>query len=228
VGFLEKRFSGLIYIVILSERSMVELLKPLSNNLLHPFVRPLVKIGIRPNHLTVAGLTLSCIAAWFVFSGRWTSACIIAVAGSLLDLLDGVVARESNQKSVFGAILDSSCDRLGETILLFGVLGRFLTDHPALPDKTVLTLPVSAWGIIFCYSAITLSLVVSYVKARCEGEGVPCAGGLLRRPERIILICVGLLAGPAVMVWILAVLSLLAVFTVLQRLNEAHQRTKTC
>jgi len=206
---------------------MIEGLKPFFNSLLRPLVRPAVAIGIRPNHITITGLALSGIAAWLACTGRWTTACIVAVAGSLLDGLDGVVARESNQKSTFGAILDSSCDRLTEIILLSGVLARFLTFHPAPFDREILSLPLHVWGVLFCYSAITLSLMVSYIKARCEGAGVSCSRGLLQRPERIILLCAGLLAGPAVMVWVLSAISLLSAITAGQRLFEAYRKTKT-
>ena len=206
---------------------MIEGLKPFFNSLLRPLVRPAVALGIRPNHITIAGLALSGIAAWLVCTGRWSTACIVAAAGSLLDGLDGVLARESHQKSTFGAILDSSCDRLTEIILLSGVLGRFLTFHQAPLDREILSLPLYMWGGIFCYSAITMSLMVSYIKARCEGEGVQCSRGLLQRPERIILFCAGLLAGPAVMVWVLSAISLLAAVTAGQRLFEAYRKTTT-
>jgi CDP-diacylglycerol---glycerol-3-phosphate 3-phosphatidyltransferase len=204
---------------------MIEGLKPFFNSLLRPLVRPAIALGIRPNHLTIAGLALSGIASWLVCAGRWATACIVFAAGSLLDGLDGVLARESNQKSTFGAILDSSCDRLTEIILLSGVLGRFLTFQAPL-DREILSLPLHVWGVLFCYSAITMSLMVSYIKARCEGAGVSCSRGVLQRPERIILLCAGLLAGPAVMVCVLSAITLLAAVTAGQRLFEAYRKTK--
>jgi len=205
---------------------MIEGLKPLFNNLLRPIVHPVVRIGIRPNHLTVVGLAFFFIASWFVYKGMWETACIVTIAGSLFDGFDGVVARESNQKSTFGAILDSSCDRLTEILLIFGVLGYFLTSLAASLDREFLSLSLRSWGILFCYSAITMSLMVSYVKARCEGAGVSCNRGLLQRPERIILLCAGLLLGPSSMVWILGVISILAAITMMQRFIEAYQGTK--
>jgi CDP-diacylglycerol--glycerol-3-phosphate 3-phosphatidyltransferase len=156
----------------------------------------------------------------------WATACIVTIAGSLFDGFDGVVARESNQKSTFGAILDSSCDRLTEILLLFGILGYFLTSLAASLDRVFFSLALRSWGILFCYSAITLSLMVSYIKARCEGAGVSCNRGLLQRPERIILLCAGLLLGPPSMVWILCTISILAAITIMQRFIEAYQKTK--
>jgi phosphatidylglycerophosphate synthase len=205
---------------------MLEGLKPLFNSILRPLVRPLVRMGIRPNHLTLSGLCLTGGAAWFIYTGRWTTACIIALAGSLFDGLDGIVARESGRQSVFGAILDSCSDRLGETLLLFGVLGRLCTASAATLERVVFSLPLRVWGILFCFTAVAMSIMVSYVKARCEGEGVSCPRGLLQRPERIILLCAGLIGGPDVMVWVLAALSLLAAVTVLQRLCAGLQNIK--
>ncbi len=204
---------------------MIEGLKPFFNSLLRPIVYPLVKTGIRPNHLTIAGLALFVAASWYVYEGLWVTACLVAIIGSLLDGLDGVVARESNQKSTFGAILDSSCDRLTEIFLLLGVLGYFLTSLIPSLDREFLSLSMRSWGILFCYCAVSLSLMVSYIKARCEGAGVACNRGLLQRPERIILLCAGLLLGPVVMVWILGVIVILAAITVVQRFVEAYQNS---
>jgi phosphatidylglycerophosphate synthase len=206
---------------------MLEGLKPLFNSVLRPLVFPAVKIGIRPNHLTVIGLALFVAASWLIYKGWWTTACVVAAAGSVFDALDGVVARESNQKSVFGAILDSCCDRLTEIFLFAGVLGYFLTSPVIVLPEEPLSLSERAWGIVFCYSSITLSLMVSYIKARCEGAGISCNRGLLQRPERIILFCAGLLLGSGIMVWTLAVISLLAAVTVLQRFVDAYRGAKT-
>jgi CDP-diacylglycerol---glycerol-3-phosphate 3-phosphatidyltransferase len=203
---------------------MIEGLKPFYNSLLIPLVRPLVKIGIRPNHLTIAGCALFIVASWFVYKGAWTTASLFAIAGALFDGLDGVVARESNRKTTFGAILDSCCDRITEIVLIFGVLGYLLTAPIISFNREHLSQVQRAHGVIFCYSAITLSLMVSYVKARCEGAGIACRHGILQRPERLILLFVGLVAGPRTMVWILAVITILAGITVVQRFVEAYKK----
>jgi CDP-diacylglycerol---glycerol-3-phosphate 3-phosphatidyltransferase len=203
---------------------MIEGLKPFYNRLLRPLVILFVKFGVSPNHLTLAGLVISGAAGWFVYKRMWTLSLILFIAGSLLDGLDGAVARENGKKSAFGAILDSCCDRLTEIVLLFGVLSYFLTS-PIISWHRELSLHQRAWGILFCYSAITMSLMVSYVKARCEGAGVSCSRGFLQRPERIILLCVGLFLGPRAMVWILGAITLLAGITVVQRVAEAYRGT---
>ena len=205
---------------------MLESLKPAYNNLLRPLVRPLAAIGLHPNHLTFAGLALFGVAAWFVFKGQWILALVLVVVGSLLDGLDGVVAREAGKESVFGAILDSSCDRLTEIFLIAGVLGYLLAMPLISFSKPGISLTLRAWGIVFCYAAITMSLMVSYVKARCEGAGVSCNRGIMQRPERLILLWVGLLMGPRAMIFILGGLSVLGAVTVVDRLFQAYKGAK--
>jgi len=193
---------------------MIERLKPAYNRLLVPIALQFVKLVLRPNYLTLTGVMLFSISGWFVFRGHWAFAAGVVVIGSTADGLDGLLARLSNKKTLFGAILDSVCDRFTEIVLLFGLLGFYLARSPA---------PLHGKGILFCYTAITLSLMVSYVKARCEGMGITCSGGLLQRPERLILLGLGLLFGPTVMVWILGSLSALAGITVLQRVTLAYR-----
>ena len=196
---------------------MLEGLKPAYNRLLSPTARLLIRLGLRPNHLTLTGLIMFCIAGWFASRGHWIFAVVSMVIGSGCDGLDGLLARLTNKRTAFGAVLDSVCDRLTEIVLFFGLLCFYLTRSPVpLHDK----------GILFCYTAITLSLMVSYVKARCEGMGVACSGGLLQRPERLIVLGLGLLCGPAVMVWLLAGLSALAGITMVQRCTIAGRNAK--
>ncbi len=193
---------------------MLERLKPAYNRLLSPIAHICIRLNLRPNHLTIIGLILFSLAGWFVYRGRWISAAAAVVLGSACDGLDGLLARLNNKKTEFGAMLDSACDRLTEIVLLLGLSCFYLTISPS---------PLHDLGIVFCYTAVTLSLMVSYVKARAEGMGIACTTGLLQRPERIILIGVGLLAGPRAMVWILGGLSALAGITVVQRITRAYR-----
>jgi CDP-diacylglycerol---glycerol-3-phosphate 3-phosphatidyltransferase len=205
---------------------MLEGLKPYYNRLFIPLVKPLVKIGVHPNHCTLAGVALFGIAAWLTKTNEWKAALFLVIAGSLLDGLDGVLAREAAKQSVFGGILDSVCDRITEILLLLGVLG-FLLSTPLISfSKDALSINERAWGVILCYTAITMSLMVSYVKARCEGANIACGRGFLQRPERIILFCAGLCFGPHVMLWVLGAVSALGLYTVVERLTIAYRKTK--
>jgi hypothetical protein len=71
-----------------------------------------------------------------------------------------------------------------------------------------------------------MSLMVSYVKARCEGAGVSCNRGIMQRPERLILLCIGLLLGPRTMIFILGGLSILGAITVVERFFQAYKGAK--
>jgi CDP-diacylglycerol---glycerol-3-phosphate 3-phosphatidyltransferase len=194
---------------------MLENLKPIFNATIRPVALGFNALGIHPNHITLSGLVFFVIAGYFSAVDQWFWALILVITGALFDGLDGVLARESGKKSTFGAILDSSCDRLTEIFLLLGVL-IFYCNHPFN----------GYWGIVLCFTAVSGSLMVSYVKARCEGVGIPCKSGLLQRPERIILLCFGLKFGPTVMFWILLGMSIFTSFTVIQRLFEAAWQCK--
>jgi CDP-diacylglycerol--glycerol-3-phosphate 3-phosphatidyltransferase len=201
---------------------MIEGLKPAFNAILRPIVRPLAFLHIHPNHLTIAGLLLFAGGALMIQKGIWKASLWLVVAGALFDGLDGVLARETGKKSVFGGILDSTCDRLTEIVLLLGVLSYYLTAPVfVLFTKAPVSLRERGWGVALCYTAICMSLMVSYVKARCEGAGIKCNRGLLQRPERIILMCLGIFLGPKKMVWMLGVLSILGGLTVLERIIQA-------
>jgi CDP-diacylglycerol--glycerol-3-phosphate 3-phosphatidyltransferase len=189
---------------------MLETFKPFYNKTLRPLALFLSKIGLHPNHLTIAGVIFFAIAAGLCIFDYWKIALLLVIVGGILDGLDGVVARETGQHSVFGAILDSSCDRFTEIFLLLGIMAFYLRNVP--PNNT---------GAILCFTAISASLMVSYIKARCEGASVPCKGGILQRPERIILISFGLLAGANIMVWVLGIITALGFITSVQRLIEA-------
>jgi CDP-diacylglycerol---glycerol-3-phosphate 3-phosphatidyltransferase len=133
----------------------------------------------------------------------------------VFDGWDGLLAREANLKSTFGAILDSCCDRITEIALLMGVL-YYYVHHPFH----------SHWAVYLTFAALSGSLMVSYVKARCEGAGLQCKGGLFQRPERIVILCFGLLTGPQIMFWVLLLLSVLTWITVFERLVIAHRESK--
>lgn len=195
---------------------MIEELKPFYEGMLRPLVRVFVWLRITPNQLTVLGVLVSAVAAWLVAIGRWQAGCWTGVVGAFMDGWDGVLARETGQKSSFGAVLDSTADRLAETALVFGIL-FYLVRQPVLDH----------WGVFLSYGAITGSLMVSYVKARTEGHGYACRGGILQRPERLIVLLGCLLLGPWSIRYGLGVVTALSYLTVGQRLLAAHRSIRS-
>lgn len=189
---------------------MLESLKPFYNNTLRPVTRLFIKIGLHPNHVTFIGLLFFIAAGVLVSINRWYWALGLVILGAFMDGLDGLLARESGKTTAFGAILDSTCDRITEMALLGGLSVYFLKFSCS-----------DFYGPLLCFAALCSSMLISYVKARCEGADISCKRGILQRPERIILLCIGLLAGPRIMLRILGVISLLGAMTVVQRLGEA-------
>jgi phosphatidylglycerophosphate synthase len=191
---------------------MIENLKPLYNAILAPVARVCSRLHIHPNVITITGLVLSVVAGYFCATGRWPAAALIVFLGSCMDGLDGLVARQTGGKTVFGAVLDSTCDRITEMAWLFGIFIFFL-------HKPVYGIADSSLAFL----AMAGSFMVSYVRARSEGAGIACTKGLLQRPERIVIITGCLLLGPASMVWGLGVLCIAAWTTVVQRIVVTYR-----
>lgn len=158
---------------------------------INPFVKLLVKIGFTPNAVTLTGLLLNIgVAIVFIVGGEeghrgdlryvgWGGA-LILFAG-LFDMLDGQVARIGNMKSEYGALFDSVLDRYSELFTFLGICYYLIAHHYLL-------------GSLFAFIALIGSMMVSYTRARAEGLGVECKGGLMQRPERVVLLGVSALA----------------------------------
>ena len=150
--------------------------------LLHPLVRLLSAMRVRPDSLTAAGWALSTGAAVLFALGYVKAAGAVMLFAGLFDALDGAVARESGRMSSFGAFLDSALDRLSESAIFVGVI--FFYAASARPFEALLT------GV-----AMTFSLATSYTRARAEGLGIPCEVGLLERAGRVAILSLFSLAG---------------------------------
>jgi phosphatidylglycerophosphate synthase len=158
---------------------------------INPFVRLLIKIGFTPNAVTLTGLALNMgVAILFIAGGEegnrgdfryvgWGGA-LILFAG-LFDMLDGQVARIGNMKSSYGAMFDSVLDRYSELFTFLGICYYLIAHHYFLSS-------------LVAFIALIGSMMVSYTRARAEGLGVECKGGLMQRPERVVLLGVSALA----------------------------------
>ncbi len=175
-----------------------------------PFCRNLAGLGITPNQLTLSGLALGSIAAGLLAAGLppWWAG-LVFLAASLLDLLDGSLARSSGSSARLGAFLDSTCDRLQEGFLLSALIFRLALEGEALAAASAAL-------------ALTGSLVTSYVRARAEALGCRCTSGWFCRPERVGLISLGLLSG--LLAPMAHALALLSWMTVAQRVREVVRR----
>jgi CDP-diacylglycerol---glycerol-3-phosphate 3-phosphatidyltransferase len=180
--------------------------------------RFLGRLGFTPNSLTVLGSLLTASVGVLVAQGWFVAAGLCLWLFSLTDSLDGALARATDRVSSFGAFLDSVCDRYAEAAVFFGLVWWYQSRGDAL-------------GVALAYLAIIGSLMVSYARARAEGIGLQAADvGWFQRPERILLLGLGLLAAPfvpAVLVGVLAALALLTTVTVLQRVAHVARATRT-
>lgn len=159
--------------------------------IIDPFVRFLIKIGFTPNAVTTTGLILNIgVTVIFIVGAErtnrgdlsyigWAGA-LILFAG-LFDMLDGQVARIGKMSSIYGALYDSVLDRYSELILFFGICYYLVAHHYFLSS-------------IFAFMAMIGSIMVSYTRARSEGLGIENKGGLMQRPERVVLIAVSAIA----------------------------------
>lgn len=186
---------------------MIEGLKPLYNNILKPFARLMARIGIHPDILTITGVVLFGVGGWLTIQGYWRIALLVGTIGAFMDGMDGILAREADKRTAFGAILDSVCDRFTEIIWL-GSLIVYYMRNPVLDGVC----------IYLAFAAITGSLMVSYIKARAEGAGIVCRKGLLQRPERLLILALFQFIGPEIMPWGLGIVAVLAYITVFQRI----------
>ena len=166
------------------------------------------RLGLTPNALTVIGSALTGGVGLLVAQGWFVAAGLCLFVFAATDTLDGALARATNRVSVFGAFLDSVCDRYAEAAVFFGILWYYQWIGQPL-------------GVALAYGAIIGSLMVSYARARAEGVGLQAAEvGWFQRPERIVTLGVGLLLTPLyppVLLAVLAALAILTTLTVVQR-----------
>ncbi|MBZ5614573.1 MAG: CDP-alcohol phosphatidyltransferase family protein [Acidobacteriia bacterium] len=186
--------------------------------LLDAIVRLLALSRINPNALTVMGLVVNTYAA-FLFGyannenqGRmFFYAGLVIIGSGFFDLVDGRVARLSNQVTRFGGFFDSVVDRYSDASLFFGLLVFYARGN-------------RFFYVVLAALAMISAIMVSYARARAESLIGLCRVGFMERPERLVLLIIGALfnvMAPAL--WVIGVLSTI---TVIHRIVYTWQRTK--
>jgi CDP-diacylglycerol--glycerol-3-phosphate 3-phosphatidyltransferase len=178
-------------------------------------VRPLARLGITPNMVTFVGLLLSIVTAFVIASGSVVAGGVLVLFAGIFDMFDGAMARVRNAATTFGAFLDSTLDRYSESIILGGLL-FYVLQRPALHEALWPWANEQQWMIVLIFVAAVGSLMVSYAKARAEGLGLECKTGLLARPERVVILALGLLTGT--IIWALMLLAVLSHVTAVERI----------
>lgn len=188
----------------------------LARYLSQPIVRLLARTPVTPNTITWFGLLLAVGAAVLIAFERPFGAGFVVLGGGFLDMIDGALARSTGRATSFGAVLDSTLDRLAEAAVLLGLLVMYAGDE-------------SVVGVIVVGVVWMTSLLVSYVRARAEGVGLECEVGVFTRPERVVVLALGLLLSQvdSALLVALSVIALLSLVTVVQRLRHVWRQTKT-
>ena len=181
-------------------------------------VTSLARTGITPNVLTATGVSL-CLAAAilvpFEDHGKllffWLAAGTFVV-GSLLDILDGALARVGGKTTPFGAFIDSTTDRVGEGAMLAAI-------------ALVFSRHGKDWAVVLAVAAVVGSFLVSYTRARAEALGLRGDVGLGSRAERVVLITAGLIFAPwGGLPWAIVALAATAWLTVVQRILHVRKQ----
>lgn len=184
----------------------------LMRRLFGPLTRGLQRLRVTPNQVTVAGTLLNLVAAALVFADRLVLAGVVFLVAGCFDLIDGALARQSGMVTSFGAFLDSTLDRVSEGAMLAGIAYYFAEGG-------------QSWNAALVVMALLGSLLVSYTRARAEGLGLECKVGVMSRPERIVLIAVGLFFG-ALLPYVIYILVLLTTVTVVQRVVHTYHQLR--
>jgi CDP-diacylglycerol--glycerol-3-phosphate 3-phosphatidyltransferase len=178
--------------------------------------RLLARTPVTPNILPWFGFLLAVGGAVLIAVGQLLAAGLVVLVAAFFDILDGALARLTDRATPFGAVLDSTLDRLSEAVLLIGVLVLYAGGGDVYP-------------VLLVAATLVFSLLVSYIRARAETLGLDCQVGLFTRGERVILLVLGLCLSP-VASWALPVaLLVILVFslvTVIQRLVYVWQKTR--
>jgi CDP-diacylglycerol--glycerol-3-phosphate 3-phosphatidyltransferase len=183
-----------------------------------PVAKGALKLGLTPDSVTILGTAGSVLGALTLFPiGQLFAGAFVVAFFVLADMLDGAMARERGGGTRFGAVLDATCDRISDGAVFCGLLwwAAFGLHSAELVVATLICL--------------VSSQVISYIKARAEASGLSGDGGLIERPERLVIILIGACFSDLpffalpwlldVAMWILAVAS---VVTVAQRLHSVR------
>ncbi|MDO8461441.1 MAG: CDP-alcohol phosphatidyltransferase family protein [Deltaproteobacteria bacterium] len=148
--------------------------------ILKPFERIAIKLHLSPNFFTVMGFVLSAVSGYFFYRGMFGLGGWFMIFGATCDIFDGRIARLTGKESRSGAFFDSVMDRFGEGVVFLGLAGYYR----------------NSWLLPFVILGLVGSMMVSYTRARGEGVGVECKGGIMQRAERIVYLGCGSIFSP--------------------------------
>ena len=181
-----------------------------------PVVTVLEKTHITPNTVTCLGLLITIGAAVLVALGHPFAAGFVVLLAGLFDMLDGALARRTNRVTKFGGVLDSTLDRVSEAAVLIGIAVFYANRQ-------------STWGVALAAVTMISAQLVSYIRAKAEALNIKCEIGIFTRPERVVILSIGLLLSKFnnVLLIALAIIAVLSFFTAGQRLFFVWKKIKS-
>ncbi len=198
---------------------LAELRKSAAAYLVQPAMRFLVFTRISPNALTWCGFALTVLAGVFILRGETLVGGIVVLVAGFFDMLDGALARQTSQVTRFGAVLDSTLDRVAEAVLMLCIMALYARAGSVL-------------GVMLAGIALVGSLMVSYLRARIEAMGIACKEvGFFTRSERVVVLVLGLMLARLpfavdVLLLALGVIAGFSLFTAGERLFFAWRQTR--
>ncbi len=174
--------------------------------------------GITPNQITIFGVLVQGVASYLIVADRLVAAGLVLVVAALLDTVDGALAKARGLTSRFGALLDSTMDRLSDALVFLPIAWLYLAE-PSSERADM------EWVAALALSTLVLSFLVSYTKARAEGLGFECNVGLIERAERLIVMILALVFNVLLPV-ALALLALASLATFVQRMVHVHKQSR--
>ena len=200
-------------------------LKNQAGKALDPIGKAIGMLGIRPNHITIAGLILTFYAAWLLYNKDIYYAFLVGLIASLFDGADGLVARSTGTSSIRGGYLDAVIDRYADCV----AFGTLILCGWMKPIEGLEVISGEMWAII----ALAGAFQTSYSRAAAERLGVTQEGiGIIERPERWFLLGMGILIGEllgdveTIITWVVAFLAIFGNITVLQRMYHFWTEAK--
>jgi CDP-diacylglycerol--glycerol-3-phosphate 3-phosphatidyltransferase len=194
---------------------LTQLLQGWARSMARRVAQIFVKTPITPNMLTLFGLVLNAVVAALLATNHLVAGGLMIIAAGLFDMLDGALAKITNRMSTFGAFLDSVVDRYSEALILLGLLLHY---YYLQGTQSILE-------IVLIYVILVGSMMISYARARAGALHIHNEVGILARPERIILLAIGLIFQTVLLFWVLLFLAVGTQFTAIQRVVYVWQVT---
>jgi len=173
---------------------------------------PLVKIlsKVPPNTLTFTGFLIVLTSSIIIAIGKFRIGGIILILGTILDAVDGQIARKTGKTTKFGAFIDSTLDRYGDFFIFISI---------AVAGRESIIAPLSIFTLLGAY-------ITSYSRARADSLGIEIKEGHFTRFERILIIIIGLIIGERFIIYFLIILALGTNITAIHRIVLAYKRMK--